>query len=44
MEKKYKAQEKLNRRAQRKIDQENGVIPQHIIDQDAEDDSESEDN
>ena len=35
MEKKYKAQEKLNRRAQRKLDQENGVV---AIDEESEED------
>ncbi|GAA4472692.1 hypothetical protein SH528x_002309 [Novipirellula sp. SH528] len=38
MEKKYKAQEKLNRRAQRKLDQENGVVPVVAIDEESEED------
>ncbi|TWU24426.1 hypothetical protein Pla52o_23530 [Novipirellula galeiformis] len=39
MEKKYKAQEKLNRRAQRKLDQENGVVPVVVEDEDSQEDS-----
>ncbi|MFG0262690.1 MAG: hypothetical protein ACF788_09900 [Novipirellula sp. JB048] len=39
MEKKQKAQEKLNRRAQRKLDQANGVVPAVVAEEESDEDS-----